>query len=414
MSAPTALGRLRASVGLVLVAWLISRLLLVAWATGSLPYPDGSLVINDVKLYAEWSDLLVTGRFPVGDDMWQYPPAAGIVFALAGILGPNPVAAFLGIALLADLAILLLLVVAGRRRGVGLDAAWAWVIAGLLVGPVFVARFDVLPTLFAVAGLVLLSRPLLAGASLSVGTLLKLWPVLLLIAIPRRALPPAIAGFAVATVLVLGAVLLWSDGAVAFLGEQGSRGLQIESVGAWPFMVVNALPVEVPTEFRYGSMEVDLPVTVPLGLVITVAGFAVIGAFAVLRLLGRLEGVAPCDVALATLLVSLVTSRVLSPQYSVWVAGIAAVTFLDPASRTRRAVWLLVPSVLVTQVIYPFGYGSFTEGSWWGVALQSIRVLLLLAATVIAVSVVVRGARRPATVSASPPPQPSAAAESGA
>jgi len=420
------LARLGSSTAVVVAAWFVTRALLVGAAAGIVPYPDGPLVINDVKLYAEWSDLLVTGRFPTGDDMWQYPPAAGLAFALAALLGPNPVAAFVGIVLAADLAITVVLLVAGHRaRGdaaSGNDAAWAWVIGGLLVGPVLVARFDVLPTLFAVIGLVLATGvaasvaasrrrnwvSAAAGAAFSVGALLKVWPALLLVSVPRRALPAAIAGFVVAAAVVLLGVGLWADGAVSFLGEQGARGLQIESVGAWPFMVANAFAFDVPTEFRYGAMEVDLPITIPLGLAITVAGFAVLGAFAVLRLIGRLEGVAPADIALATVLVSVVTSRVLSPQYSVWVVGVAAVTFLDPRSRTRRAVWLLIPSVLVTQAIYPFGYGSFTEGAWWAVLLQSIRVVLLLAATVVAVVAVVR-APRPAH----PAPPRSAAAASG-
>ena len=171
-------------------------------------------------------------------------------------------------------------------------------------------------------------------------------------------------------------------------------------------MLANAFAGEVPTEFRYGSMELDVPITVPLGLAITLFGFAVLAAFGIARLLGRLERLAPADVALAALLVSLITSRVLSPQYAVWVAGVAAVTFLDRDSRMRTVVWLLVPSVLVTQAIYPFGYGSFLEGAWWAVALQSVRIVLLVWATALAVVIVTKSALKP--------PQQAAAAVSDA
>ena len=396
--------RLARSVAAVAVSWAATRALLVCWVMGALPYPDGPSVINDVKLYAEWSNLLVTGRFPIGDDMWQYPPGAGVVFALAALLGSNPVIAFVGIALACDLAILVILIVSGRRRDVGLGAAWAWVAAGLIIGPVFIARFDVVPTLAAVAALVLIARPVWSGAASAAGTLLKVWPGLMMLALPRRSLPRGIVGFVLSAAAILIGITLWATGGVSFLGEQRARGLQVESVGAWPFMAVNAVTGDVPTEFRYGSMEVDLPITIPLGLAITVAGFAVLGIFGVLRLMGRLEHLSPADVALAALLVSLVTSRVLSPQYAVWVGGVAAVTFLDPRSRMRTVVWLLVPSVLVTQVIYPFGYGSFLGGAWWAVALQSIRIVLLVWATVLAVVIV--------TKSAMTPPQRSAAVAS--
>jgi hypothetical protein len=376
------------------VAWVVSRIILVGTVVGFVPYPDGPSVINDVRLYAEWSNLLVTGRFPIGDEMWQYPPGAGVVFALAAVIGSNPVVAFIVIALACDLAILIVLVVAGRRRSVGLDAAWAWVIGALLVGPVFIARFDVVPTLAAVVALVVVTRPVWSGAAAAAGALLKVWPGLMLIALPRHALPKGILGFVVAAAAILGGVMLWSIGGVSFLGEQGARGLQVESVGALPFMTWNAISQDVPTEFRYGAMEVDLAITIPLGLAITLAGVAVLGALGVLRLLGRLEEVRPADVALVALLVSVITSRVLSPQYSVWIIGVAAVTFLDPLSRLRTAVWLLVPSILVTQAIYPFGYGSFLDGTWWAVILQIIRIGLLVAATGYGLAVVLRIALR--------------------
>lgn len=375
----------------LLLAWVVTRALLLGTLTGSVPYPDGPSVLNDVKLYAEWSDLLVTGRFPIGDDMWQYPPGAGLVFAVAALMGSNPVAAFALIALLCDLATLAVLAIAGRRRGVSLGAAWAWTIGAVLVGPVWLARFDVVPTLAAVVALVLVARPALSGAAAAAGALLKVWPGLMLIALPRRSLPRGILGFVVMAAAILGGVMLWSTGGVSFLGEQGARGLQVESVGALPFMVWNVF-TEVPTEFRFGAMEVDVPITIPLGLAITLAGFAILGLLGVLRLLGRLESLDPADVALVALLVSIVTSRVLSPQYSVWIVGVAAVTFLDPASRMRMVVWLLAPSILVTQVIYPYGYGSFLNGDWWAVALQVIRVALLMGATIVGIWVIGRQA----------------------
>jgi heme/copper-type cytochrome/quinol oxidase subunit 1 len=54
--------------------------------------------------------------------------------------------------------------------------------------------------------------------------------------------------------------------------------------------------------------------------------------------------------------------------------------------------WLLVPSILVTQVISPYGYGSFLNGDWWAVLLQVTRVGLLLAATAIGLAVILRQA----------------------
>lgn len=382
---------LRGNFVAVIITWVASRALLLGALTGLVPYPDGPSILNDVKLYSEWSSLLVTGRFPIGDDMWQYPPGAGIVFAIAALLGSNPVAAFALIALACDLVTLAVLIIAGRRRRVGLNAAWAWVIGAVLVGPVWLARFDVVPTLAAVVALVLVSRPVWSGAAAAAGTLLKVWPGIMLIALPRRSIPRGLLGFVVMAVAILGGVMLWSTGGVSFLGEQGARGLQVESVGALPFMVWNVV-ADVPTEFRFGAMEVDVPITIPMGLAITLGGFAVLAILGVLRLLGRLESSAPADVALVALLVSIVTSRVLSPQYDVWIVGVAAVTLLDTASRLRTVVWLLVPTLIVTQVVYPFAYGSFLNGDWWAVLLQVVRIGFLLAATGVGLWVILRQA----------------------
>ena len=227
----------------------------------------------------------------------------------------------------------------------------------------------------------------------------------MIIALPRHSLPRGILGLVLASAAILVGISLWASGGISFLGEQGARGLQVESVGAWPFMTAQAFGAHIPTTFRFGSMEVDIAATVPIGLAITLAGFAVLGLMGVARLLGRLEALSPADVALTALLVSIVTSRVLSPQYAVWIAGVAAVTFLDPASRMRRVVCLLVPSVLAAQVIYPLGYGSFIGGEWWAAGMQSVRIVLLVIATVLALAIVTRSVLKS--------PQ-SAAVESGA
>lgn len=398
--------RTRAAVVWVVLAWAATRAALLAMILGVVPYPDGPLVINDVLLYSEWSELLVTGRFPIGDDMWQYPPGAGAVFAVAALIGTSPVVGFFILALLADAAILAMLIMAGRSRGTSdtnptwdLRPAWAWVIAAVLIGPVFLARFDLLPTAAAVAALVAITgpiaRPRLSGAAAAIGTLLKVWPGLTLLALPRRSLVCGATGFVVTAIGILIAVSLWATGGVSFVGEQQSRGLQVESVAAWPFLVAMGLGVDIPLEFRFGAMEIDLPITITIGSVVTVVGLLAIAGLAVGRLLGMLEDIPGADVVLSALLISMVTSRVLSPQYGVWIAGVAAVVLIDRRTRLRPVVALLAISLLATQVIYPYGYGSLLTGQWWALGVHTIRIGALLAATMWACAEIIRQLRRP-------------------
>ena len=376
---------LMSTVVTIVIGFVVVRTLLLGFVTGVVPYPDGPSVINDVLLYSEWSQLLVTGRFPIGDDMWQYPPGAGVVFALAALIGANAVQGFFVLSLIADAAVLAaLIVVSVRRSGTNpprLVAAWAWVVAPIIIGPVFIARFDVIPTAAAVAALLLLSRPVYSGAMAAVGTLLKVWPGFMMLAIPRRSLICGSTGFVVTAVGILMLVSVWAVGGIAFIGEQQSRGLQVESVGAWPFMVAQGLGAQIPLEFRFGAMEIDLPITITIGSVITVIGIGLIALLGVARLLGSLERIDGVEIAMAALLISIVTSRVLSPQYMVWVAGVAAVALINPSTRLRPVVALLVVSTVAGQVIYPLGYGSLLNGDWWAVGLQTLRVLSLVAAT---------------------------------
>ncbi|CAB4921548.1 unannotated protein [freshwater metagenome] len=377
---------------LVTVAtWVLTRALMLGALAGVVAYPDGPSILNDVKLYAEWSELLATGRFPIGDEMWQYPPGAGVVFAIADFIPPNPLVGMVVLLVLADLAILLILLLVGRRQG-RWQPAWVWVVSGVLIGPIMLARFDLIPTVFAVLAVVWASKPYLSGAASSIGTLLKLWPGLMLLALPRRSLIRGGIGFVAAALVVMGAISVWSSGAVSFLGGQRDRGLQVESVGALPYLVMNVFGGHASTVFRYGSREIDMPGANTVGFVISVGGLLLIAALAVLRLIGRLEDLPAGDVALTALLVSVATSRVLSPQYAVWVAGVAAIALMDPVTRLRRSMWLLVPTAVAAQLIYPWAYDGMLHGDWFAVTLQTIRVLTLVAATIYALYVVVRSA----------------------
>ena len=378
--------------GLTLAAaWIFTRLYLLGALTGLVPYPDGPSLLSDVRLYAEWSELLVSGRFPVGDDMWQYPPGAGAVFAAAGLIGSNPLVGFLVLAAAADALALAVLWLAGRRRST-VRPAWVWVGSAVLIGPVFLARFDVFPTLAAIAALVWISRPVLSGAMAALGAVLKVWPAFVLLALPRRDLLRGGAAFAVTAAATTAAVMLWASGSVSFLGEQQSRGLQVESVGALPYVVLGALGEPMRTTFRFGSMEVDMPGATALGVVIALLGFALLAGLLILRLSGRLERVPPGDVALTALLISVATSRVISPQYAVWVAGVAAAALLDPRCRMRTVTALLAGWALCGQVIYPAAYGDMLSGAWPAVVVETLRTVALVAATGIALAHVLRGA----------------------
>lgn len=347
----------------------------------------GGNFLPDVQLYGTWSLLLQHGQFPAGDPYWQYPPGAGPLFAFTGM--GSPVITFVLVALLADLVLLIAL---SRAR---LEAGWAWVLAGLLVGPLLLSRFDVFPTVFAVVAVLLAAKPVRSGIAAGLGALLKAWPILMLATVRRRALPKAAIAALITVAAGVVAINAWATGAFSFLGGQGARGLQIESVGALPYLIAGIFGANQDIAVRYGSFEVTMAGVNTVGLIMTAIAGVFFLAVVIARLLGRLENVPAADIALALILVSVATSRVFSPQYDIWIAGLAAACLADSATRLRPVARILMIMFLVTQVLFPWVYGSLVEVQWHAVLLQTVRISLLLIATVMAVANLVRQSTRP-------------------
>ncbi len=383
--------RLRGTSG-VITTYVVSRLLLVLIPLGLFIYPGGTLLTDDVHLYWTWSEVVLSGHYPIADPMWQYPPLAGFVFALGAHITSDPKLGFMLLALLADAVIFGWLLRRGRQTG-QLAGAWTYAIAGLAIGPVLLTRFDVFPTLFAVAGLMLLNRPIRSGVMLGIGALMKVWPAFLLVAHPRRALPKALAGFAAIAIALTMLLISWGPNAGSFLAEQGQRGLQIESVGGMPYVLANFFGYDLATIFRYGSLEINAAGAGVVASFVALAGFALLAWLGFARLRGALERVPAGDIALAIVLISIATSRVFSPQYMVWVAGIGAFAMLDSRTRMRPVMWLVLFTAIFGQLVYPVYYGSMIDGTWQGVFCQVARVALLVTATIWATTNVLRPAK---------------------
>ena len=194
------------------------------------------------------------GRFPT-DDMWQYPPLAGPVFVLGAWL-PGERLGFVTLFLGFDAAIMAMLTHQARRSGLG-GGTRLWALLPLIVGPLLLARFDVVPTAFAVAAVLLAARPLASGALAATGAWLKVWPVLVLAALRRRDLPRGVAGALVASAVIAGVLVVATVDPLSFLGGQRDRGLQIESLAAWPFLVARLAGAPVEVVYRYGAHEID-------------------------------------------------------------------------------------------------------------------------------------------------------------
>jgi hypothetical protein len=260
---------------------------------------------------------------------------------------------------------------------------WVWVAGVPLLGPTVYARYDVMVTAVAVAALLAGARhPKAMGALTAFGALLKVWPALLLVgAVRRRA-------WWSAAVTASGLAALFSvsmPGAFAFLAFQRDRGTEVESLGALVFHVARHFGWQGQVLLNYGSIEFLGPY---VGLVST-AALGLTGAAFGWLLLWRLRAVrrAPhtlAEAAFTAVLLFTVTSRVISPQYLVWLIGLAAVCGSYRASRMGTPALMVVAASFVTVLEFPLGFLHVVLSDRYGVFLLVLRNGLLAAASLTA------------------------------
>ena len=373
------------------IAWIITRIWVllsgfevVSYLFGLklFTYPVSSYLFSDVQLYDSWAANLTYSYFVLleQDPRWQYPPLAALVFLLGYLIAEKTVG-FVLLAFVADLLIFTMLAKRSKQESNFLPAL-IWVVAPLVMGPIILGRFDVFPTLAAVFALLNVSSTKKFGAAVAIGAHLKVWPILLLLATPSGKFARVATWFA--ATFGMGSLLLnlwWNGNLFSFLSNQSSRGLQIESVGALPFQIWNAGPGSVASAVQFGTIEVVAARTGTASLVVTLVGLALIGVLVFWRVTGRLANAEPADIALTAVLISILTSRVLSPQYMVWVFGLIAVAAFRPQQNFRKILILISISAGLGQLIYPFLYGSLMAGAWIPVMAHTVRILTLIWAT---------------------------------
>ncbi|MFF0158306.1 glycosyltransferase 87 family protein [Streptomyces sp. NPDC005263] len=405
-------GARRSLTGLLLT-WGVTRLLLllVVFKVYVFPGPD---VTSDVSvIYQDWYNVLRTGTFPLDDVTWQYPPAAALAILSPALLPSlDYTSAFFVLAFLADLVVLALLVYAGRRPDKRLRGAWVWVAGVPLLGPTGYARYDVMVTAVAVAALLAGSRhPRLMGALAGFGAMLKVWPALLLLGVRTRRV------WAAAAVTVSGLAALFAvtmPGAFAFLTFQRDRGTEVESLGSLVFHVARHHGWGGEVQLNYGSVEFLGPwVTIVSTAALALTGMA-FGWLLLWRLLAtRFEAHTMADTAFVAVLMFTTTSRVISPQYLVWLVGLAAVCLCFRASRMGVPAVLVLAACFVTVLEFPLWFAHVVASDPLGVTLLAVRNGLLVLAGIAAARVLWR-ATVPKPAAPLPPDEPAHPQEASA
>lgn len=371
------------------VLWLLTRGFVLwlffgphSWVTGDIGYFAASLAgLPDRGLASTLVEYPLPGVALVAVP-WLLAKWAGHPDLYSEIL--------LGLALVTDAAYTVLL---SRHTGRGRTAGTVtWLLAVPLLGATTYARFDLVPGILAgVALLLLVSHPRLAAGAGAVATGLKLWPMLLLPALAARTRERQQVLVVVAVVGLLLAVgslaLAGPDRLLSPLTWQSDRGLQIESVAATPVMFAWALgPGDLVVEYSaYNAFEIFGPGVGWLLAATSVLSMLLVVGLAVVwvRAWRRGASLGPDAVVwtcLAAVSAFMVTSRVLSPQYLLWLlpvvaAGLAVAETGRGQRLLRRWTLVLLVATGATQLVFPVSYsGLVSHGE------GSLRVVLVLAA----------------------------------
>lgn len=381
----------------MVVVWAVTRVLL-AWLADH-PEVYGTAVTKvtgDAELYRAWAISMIQGRLaPYRSVPIEYPPGS-LPFISAPwlwvVAGGAYRTGFVALMVAVD-GLGLAGVLALARRWGGRLGPWAWVGLVVLLGPITYVRLDLVP---AVATIWALERAaagawLTSGAWIGFGTLVKLYPALLLPMVwlggsRRRASLVAGAG----VVVLVGLVPLadsFPDLAGSVVGYHSERGLQVESSWGLMLLVASRSGYPVSVAYNFGAFHVDAGIATQLRWAALGSSAAVLAG--ALWWSGRPPGLA--DVAsLATaqfgmLALVLCTSPVLSPQFLLWVIALGAVAACRRGATVAWAVAALAPAAALSQLIYPYAYDRLLTANAAALVLLAARNLMLAAAGVVAV-----------------------------
>ncbi|GAB3427089.1 glycosyltransferase 87 family protein [Flindersiella endophytica] len=388
--------------------WIVRRWLIGRGLTLLLLTFEYARVTGDVRYYFRSTGALLAGG-AFDEVMREYPPLC-VLFTTGlklvfGIQQDVYAVSFLLVMIGIDVWFTRLLWRSSHgRKGAGI---WVWLWFAPALGPIMYARLDLAAAVLAGAAVVLTlrragpmaargARPVLAGLIAGLGFLVKLFPLVAMPALVlRRDGRWRLAG-AFAATAVLGVAVTY----VVFGGErtlspltwQSGRSLQIESLFALPLLVANVFqPGRWQSDYSaYLAVEVVGPGVEQFVTAATVGTGVAILVLAVLWFRSAFGGsqssAAIGWLFVATICLMLVTNKVFSPQYLVWLAAaLAALGVVADAPSVLRAGRLFLVTCVLTQIFYPTLYHRLYRMQVDMVVVITLRDAVLLLLTAVAI-----------------------------
>ena len=353
-------------------------------------------------LYYDVASRVLRGELPNRDFSFGYPPLSTFFFVIPRLFTSDFAGYYNAFQIevgLADLIALVAIYVASRDReeGVG-PALTTYTVLFLAVGPIIAQQYDLFPAVLTLLAVLAFARGYerTGWIAVALGALAKLFPLLLapVFLIPalrqhdwRRVIRAAVVMGMTAFVVFAPMLVAAPAHAFGFLRDQTFRGIQLESTYGGALLALNQLGViYAVASHAFGAWNVTgpvVPIVTPLSVLVLVVSLAVTYRFLYRKHTGSVGPASAGNLAAAcclAIVVTLATSKVLSPQFIMW-----PVPLLSLLTRPgRMAIWATFALIgALSYYIFPTRYDALLAGDSRVIAVLVLRNILLLAVIVL-------------------------------
>ncbi|MBD2165944.1 DUF2029 domain-containing protein [Calothrix membranacea FACHB-236] len=359
-----------------------------------------SLGSHDINIYYQYSLNILEGKLPYRDFNVEYPPLALLSFLLPRLLTlglSNNYHVYVCSLLLINITIvslnsLLILKITKSyySQNQQIIVLISYTLCSFLLVPIMLWRYDLFSTLLTVLALfaIISARPRLAGICLGLGIAAKLYPLVMLPIFAayylahknyRAILNLFFGALGAITFSCLPFLVIRNINFLSFLSYHKERGIQIESLPAGLITLAHKFGViEVQTVGNYGSRNIVSPLDESIlhalpWLFIIMYSIILLNSFYRFRQeryqneLVKVTALAAYTVL--SLLIFIITNKVFSPQYLIWILPFTVI--LKP-----REILLTIYICLTTYIM--ISVGSFRNLDYAKIIWLNVRNVLVL------------------------------------